>query len=46
MVFTRQKARAGANPEYPARTHPEQIIREVRTPRRSVFTREENELFI
>ena len=36
----------GANPESPARTRPGKNIREVRTPRRTVFTREQNELFI
>ena len=46
MVFTIKKARTGANPEYPARTHPGTNIREVRTPRRTVFTQEQNELFI
>ena len=46
MVFTIKKARAGANPEYPPRTHPRTNIREVRTPSRKVFTREHNELFI
>ena len=46
MVFTRQKSRAGTNPEYPARTRPGTNIREVPTPRRTVFAREHNELFI
>ena len=46
MVFTRQKARAGANPESPARTQPGKNIHEVRTLIRPVFTREQNELFI
>ena len=46
MVFTRQKSRAGANPESPPRTQPGKNIREERTPRRTVFTREDNELFI
>ena len=46
MVFTRQRSRAGANPEYPARTHTGTSIREVRTTRRTVFTQEQNELFI
>ena len=46
MVFTRKKARAGANPESPARTQPGKNIREVRTPRLTVFTQEQNELFI
>ena len=42
MVFTRKKARMGANPEYPARTQPGTNIREVRTPRQTVFTLEKN----
>ena len=46
MVFTRQKSRAGANPEYSARTWPGTNINEVRTPRQTVFRREQNELFI
>ena len=46
MVFTRQKARAGANLESPARTQPGKNMREVCTPIRTVFTREHNELFI
>ena len=46
MVFTRQKARAGANPEYPPRTQPGKNIHEVRTPRQKVFTKEHNESFI
>ena len=46
MVFTRQKSRAGANPEYPPRTQPETNIREVRTLSRTVFTQEQNELCI
>ena len=46
MVFTRQKSRAGANPEYPTRTHPETNIHEVRTPSQTVFTQEQNELFV
>ena len=45
MVFTRKKARAGANPEFLRRTQPETNIREVRTPSHSVFTQEHNELF-
>ena len=45
MVFTRQKSRAGANLESPERTQPGTDIREVRTPRQTVFTREQNELF-
>ena len=46
MVFTRQKTRAGANPEPPARIQPGTNICEVRTTRQTVFTREQNELFI
>ena len=46
MLFTIQKARSGANPEYPARTQPGKNIRERSNPRRPVFTREQNGLFI
>ena len=46
MVFTRQKERAGANPESPAITHPGTNTREEKNPRRPVFTREQNDLFI
>ena len=46
MVFNRQKSRAVANPEFPARTHPGTNIREGINPRRTVFTREQNDLFI
>ena len=46
MVFTKQKSRAGANTKDPARTQPGTNIREVRTPRRTAFTREHNELLI
>ena len=46
MVFTKQKARAGANLEYPPRTQPETNIREVRNPSRTVFTQEKNELSV
>ena len=46
MVFTRQKSRAGASSESPARSHPGKNIREVPTPIRTVFTKEKNELFI
>ena len=46
IIFTRKKARAGANPESPPRTQPGTNIREVRTPSRTVFTLEQNELFI
>ena len=46
MIFTRQKARAGANPESTQRTQPGTNIRELHTPSRTVFTWEQNELFI
>ena len=46
MVFTRQKAKAGANPEYPARTQTGTNIREGINPIRTVFTQEQNDLFI
>ena len=46
MVFTRQKAREGESPESPPRTQPEKNIREVRTPSRTVFTQEQNKLFV
>ena len=46
MVFNRQKSRAGVNQESPARTNPGTNIREGRNPRRPVFTREQNDLFI
>ena len=46
MIFTRKKLKAGANPESPARTHPGPNIREGINPRRIVFTREHNYLFI
>ena len=46
MVFTRQKERASANPEYPPRTQPGTNIGEVCTPRWKVFTQEQNESFI
>ena len=46
MAFTRQKARAVANPEYPARTQPGTNIHEVQNTRRTVFIREHNNLFI
>ena len=37
---------AGENTESPPRTQPEINIHEVRTPSRTVFTQEQNELFI
>ena len=46
MVFTRKKARAGENPEYSAGTHPRTNISGGSNPRRPVFTREQNDLFI
>ena len=46
IVLTRQKERAVANPEPPPRTQPVTNIHKVRTPNRTVFTREHNELFI
>ena len=45
-MFTRQKARAGENPESPTRTQPVTNICEESNPRRKVFTREQNDLFI
>ena len=45
MVFTRKKARVGANPESPPRNQPETNVREVRTTSRTVFKQEHNELF-
>ena len=46
MVCIRQKARASANPENPARTQPGTNICEERNPRQTVFTQEQNDLFI
>ena len=46
MVFTIQKSRAGINQESTARTQPGTNIREGINPRRPVFTREQNYLFI
>ena len=46
MIFIRQKAIAGANPEYSPRTQPGTNIREVRTPSNTVFMQEQNELFV
>ena len=46
MVFTRQKARAVANQESCARTHPRKNIREGSNPIQTVFTQEHNDLFI
>ena len=46
MLFTRKKARAGANPESPPITPTEKNIREVHTISRTVFKQEHNELFV
>ena len=46
MVFTRQKVRAYANLEPPPITHHEINIREVQNTSRTVFTQEQNELFV
>ena len=46
MVFTIQKSRAVAKTESPPRTQPGTKLREVRTPIRTVFTQEQNELFV
>ena len=46
ILFTRKKARAGANTESTPITQPEINIREVRTPSCKVFTQEKNELFV
>ena len=46
MVFTRQKARAGANPESPAKNQSGTNIHEGSNPRGKVFTREHNYVFI
>ena len=46
LVFTRQKSRAGENPESPPRTQPGTNISEVRTPSRKLFTQEHNEFFL
>ena len=46
MVFTRQKAIVVADKYSPARSHPGTNTREGRNPRRPVFTREHNGLFI
>ena len=45
MVFTRKKARAGANSEYPPITQPGTNKGEVCTPSQIFFTQEQNELF-
>ena len=46
MVSTKQKARAGANPELLQKNQPGTNIRKVSNPRRTVFTPEQNDLFI
>ena len=46
MVYTRQKSRADANPKYIPRTQHKINIHEVLTPSRTVFTQEQNELFV
>ena len=46
MVFTRKKSRAVENPESPTRTQPGTNICEGINPRRTVFTREQNDFFI
>ena len=46
LVFTRQKARAGENPQSPPRTQPDINIREVRTPSWTLFTQKQNKLFL
>ena len=45
MVFRRQKI-ADANPKSCPKTQPDINIREVRTPIWTVFTNEQNELFV
>ena len=45
MVFTRQKTRAGENPESPPKTQLETNIRELCAPNRTVLPQEQNELF-
>ena len=45
MVFTRQKARAGTNPESPAKTQPGTNIREEINPRGAVFTQKKESFF-
>ena len=46
MIYTRQKSRAGANPESPRIIQHGINIHEVPTPSRTVFTLEQNELFV
>ena len=46
MVFTRKKARAGANPESPPRIRPGTNIREVHTHIQIVFKKGKKKIFI
>ena len=46
MVFTRKNARAGVNPESPPINQPETNICKVITLSHTVFTQEQNELFV
>ena len=46
MVFTRQKSRAGENPDSSPRNNPETNIREICTTSHTVFIHKYNELFI
>ena len=46
MVFTRQKSRAGENPDSSPRNNPETNIREICTTSHTLFIHKYNELFI
>ena len=46
MLFSRQKSRVDDNPESTPKNQPEINIREVQIPSRTVFTQEQNELFV
>ena len=46
MVFIKQNGRSGVNLESPARIQPGKNISEGSNPRRTYFTREQNDLFI
>ena len=46
MISTRQKEVSDANPESPPRTHPETNIGGLRSTIWTVFTQEQNELFV
>ena len=46
MVFIWKKSRAGANTKSPSITHPGTDIHELHTPSQTVFTQEQNELFV